>query len=107
MPLPPERKSTLSTLADLTPYPNAVSATHLDIRNNLNQANPDQFPFPVCHHSYPLLYIPFPQVDAGGSINLYFYDDSGNTTRFTQVDSFDANALNEFILVGNCAVCLS
>jgi hypothetical protein len=95
----------LENLTDLSSVPGALSATILDIRDTSNQTIQTNFLSSYLTTSYPLLYVPFPYQNAGQNISFWFKDSAGVTTQFTQVTAFSANALTEYMIVGNCAVC--
>lgn len=53
----------------------------------------------------PYIYIPVPGYTSGETIRLFFRGPAGNTTEFTRVQAFSDSPYNEFIMIGNCAVC--
>jgi len=95
----------LEDMTDLSSVPGALSATKLDIKDTSNQTIQTNFLLGYLTTDYPLLYVPFPYQNAGQNISFWFKDASDVITQYTQVTAFSANAMTEFMIVGNCAVC--
>lgn len=53
----------------------------------------------------PYLYVPIQNYIPGMNLRMFYRDLSGNVTEFTKVQSFSADPVDEFIVIGNCAVC--
>jgi hypothetical protein len=94
----------LNQVTNLASFPGAISATSLRILNSSNQiANPG-FLSNYTVTRYPVLYIPFSPDYTDQTLNLYYVNTSNVTSQFTQVETI--TAINQFVIYGNCAICL-
>ncbi|MDP2173794.1 MAG: hypothetical protein Q8J62_08475 [Candidatus Cloacimonadaceae bacterium] len=54
----------------------------------------------------PFVYIPIPDFVPAQDYRLFFKDINGSLTEFVHVPAFTDEPIYEFIMIGNCAVCL-
>lgn len=104
--LPLNSHVTLSQTNSTPPGVNALSAYQLLFRNqNLQMITPNFYNV-IGATTLPYIYIPIPDFNPGETIRLFYRDLNGTTTEFTRVPGFSDAPTGEFIMVGNCAVCL-
>lgn len=94
----------LNKVTNLANLPGAISATALRILNSSNQLVNPGFLSNFVVTRYPVLYIPFPAEYADQNLNLFYVNTSNVTSQFTEVETI--TGINQFIIYGNCAICL-
>lgn len=83
---------------------NALSAYDVEFRNPQQEIINPNFFNDVYASRWPYVYIPIPDYSPGQTVRLFRRNLAGQTQELNLVQSFSAIPINEFIMVGNCAV---
>ncbi len=97
---------TLSIASSPPPGVTALSTYQVLFRNQALQVIDPSFYNVIGATTLPYIYVPIPDYTPGEQIRLFYLDLNGTVTEFTRVPGFSDTPTDEFIMVGNCAVCL-
>jgi hypothetical protein len=105
-PVPLSSHITLTQVPDFTAPITPLNAYFLNFTTSAGVQYDPAFYSQVTALSLPYIYVPIPEYTTGQSHRLFFRSLTGVLTEFTYVQAFSTSPLNEYIMVGNCAVCL-
>jgi len=101
--LPLGSRVLLSNAVD--PPANAIGSQRVVLRNAQGVIiSPNFYNVPL-EVPVPYIYVPVDNFSSGMTLRMFYRDLSGVVTEFTRVQSFSADPVDEFIVVGNSAVC--
>ena len=89
----------------INPPANAIGSQRVDFRTAQGAILSPNFYNVALEVPVPYVYVPIDNYSPGMELRMFYRDLSGTVTEFTRVQSFSADPVDEFIVVGNCAVC--
>lgn len=87
------------------PPPNAIGSKRVVLRNAQGVIITPNFYTVPLEVPVPYIYVPIANYTPGMNLRMFYRDLSGTVTEFTRVQSFSPDPVDEFLVVGNCAVC--
>lgn len=101
--IPLGSKMSLEQISSVAPGISFRSAYRLGIKDAQQNTLQPNF-FSQINSDWPYLYMPIPDYSSGESVRAFYRNVQGNTRELTLVESFSDSPVNEFMIIGNCAI---
>lgn len=104
--LPLTTRINLIRLPNFTAPITPLNAYRVEMRNAVGIMLQPDFDLLPNDAELPYIYVPVPNYIPGTNYRLFFKDMNNAVTEYTRVTDWSNEPLFEFIMIGNCAVCL-